>query len=149
MELLRNEKTYNSNKKEQWKFLVIFPKRSTKTSVCFIASKILALLSLFSLFICKFQTGFLLTPIRRKWSGWDQVISSSPISDPPVLAPISGASPSFSQSHLLLKFCGSLMCCYSLFCLWFSDFYVWVYDVCAIYWVYDMGSDLHISTPNP
>ena len=36
----------------------------------------------------------------------DQVISSSLISDPPVLVPISGASPSFSQSHLLLKFCG-------------------------------------------
>ena len=68
MELLRNEKTYNSNKKEQWKFHVIFPKRSTETSVCFITSKILALLNFFSLFICKFQIGFLLTPIRRIFS---------------------------------------------------------------------------------
>ena len=144
MELLRNEKTYNSNKKEQWKFLVIFPKRSTETSVCFITSKIVALLSLFSLFICKifrldfYSLRFDAFSAQRKWSGWDQVISASLISDPPVWAPISGASPSFSWSHLLLKFCevwcvvtvffGSdfrtIMCGFMMFVL-FTGFMIW------------------------
>ena len=153
MELLRNEKTYNSNKKEQWKFLVIFPKWSTETSICFITSKILAFLSLFSLFICKFQIGFLLTPIRRIFSTTQVIgLGSSHFCFPNFRSTCS--SPNLRCVSLILsvssivKILWSLMCCYSLFWLWFSDYYVWVYDVCALYWVYDIRSELHISTPN-
>ena len=107
------ENIYNSNKKEQWKFFCNFPKRSTETSACYITSKVLALLSsVFSLSsLANFRLDFYSLRFdafstQRNWSGWDQVISSSLISDPTVLAPISGASPWFSQSHLMLKFCG-------------------------------------------
>ena len=106
----------------------IFPQMSTEISVLFHRFQIFRsspnyLLSLLSLhlqildWICTHSD---LTQFQNYASQVrDQVISSSLISDPPVLAPISGASPSFSQPHLLLKFLWSLMCCYSLFC---SDF---------------------------
>ena len=122
MELLRNEKTYNSNKKEQWKFLVILPKRSTETSVCFITSKIVALLSLFSLFICKFQIGFLLTPIRRIFNTTQLIrLGSSHFFFHNFRSTCS--SPNLRCVSFILstssvvKILWSLMCCYSLFCL--------------------------------
>ena len=99
----------------------------------FITSKFLGPLQiLFSVFSLSSYANFRLDfyslwfdPISkpRKSQVRDQVISSSLISDPPVLAPISGASLWFSQSHLLLKFCGvwCVVSCYSLFLLWFSD----------------------------
>ena len=120
MELLRNEKTYNSNKKEQWKFLVIFPKRSTETSVCFITSKILALLSLFSLFTCKFQIGFLLTPVRRIFSTTQVIrLGSSHFCFRNFRSTCSSPNLRCVSSILsvssIVKILWSLMCCYSLF----------------------------------
>ena len=130
-----------------------FPKRSIETSVCYVTSKILALLSLFSLFTCKFQIGFLLTPIRRIFNTTQLIrLGSSHFFFPNFRSNCSSPNlrcVSFILSvSSIVKILWSLMCCYSLFWLWFWDYYVWVYDVCAIYWVYDMRSELHISTPN-
>ena len=144
-----------------------FPKRSTESSVCYITSKILALLSsVFSLSsLANFRLDFYSLRFdafstQRNWSGWDQVISSSLISDPTVLAPISGASPSFSQSHLWLKFCGvwcvvtvsfgsdfgTIMCGFMMFVL-FTGFMIWdqnfIYQhqtfKTEIFWLYFLG----------
>ena len=142
----------------------IFPKWSTETSICFITSKILALvfsLSSFANFRLDFYSlRFDAFSAQRKWSGWDQVISASLISDPPVLAPISGASPWFYQSHLLLKFCGvwcvvtvffgsdfrTIMCGFMMSVL-FTGFMIWnqnfIYQhqtfKTEIFWLYFLG----------
>ena len=94
------------NKKELWKFLVIFPNFSL-FHYFQNSSSPLSFLSLHQQISDWISTHSNSTHFQNYASQiGHQVISSSLISDPPVLVPISGASPSFSQSHLLLKFCG-------------------------------------------
>ena len=106
----------------------ILPERSTEISVLFHHFKFLGplqiLFSVFSLFICKFQIGFLLTPIRRIFNTTQLIrLGSSHFFFHNFRSTCSSPNlrcVSFILSvSSIVKILWSLMCCYSLFC---SDF---------------------------